>query len=388
MRTLSDQAPDFAPEEFLLAVKRRVSATLAPTRGHEALLWKVGVISLWFTASYLGALSVGPVLLKLALCFSYALAASAVGFNIFHDANHGAVFSSRRANLTLSIAVSCVLGPSRYFWNFKHQTLHHRYTNIYKWDDDLETRGYLRMSPDQPWQWRFTGQHRYFLLLYAVNALEWFFIKDFVQYFTLRINNFRSIPPMSAAEHAEFWLCKIVYFSLFVAPPFLLLPAIQAVVGLLVFYLTLGLVVALVFNLAHEVEAVSFNVSGACSPSIAESWGSLQMKSTSNFATSHPVWNWFTGGLNHQIEHHLFPGTRHTDYPQIGAIVRQTAEQFGLPYICFDTYGGALRSHYRLLKRLSARPKLEAPAVDPIVLQSARLRAGHAVHASRVHVET
>jgi linoleoyl-CoA desaturase len=366
-----------------------VSTALSQGRGRGALLSKLVVISVWFAASYVALLSVESVALKLALCFSYALAASAVGFNIFHDANHGTVFSSRSANLALAIAVSCVLGPSRYFWNFKHQTLHHRYTNIYKWDDDLETRGFLRMSPDQPWQWRYTGQHRYFLLLYALNALEWFFIKDYVQYFTLRINDYCSIPPMSAAEHAEFWLCKIVYMSAFVVLPFFLLPTMQVVAGLFVFYLTLGLVVALVFNLAHEVEPVSFNTAGTGSPAIADSWAAIQMKSTANFAISNPVWNWYTGGLNHQIEHHLFPSARHSDYPAIAAIVRQAAGQFGLPYICFDTYGAALKSHYLLLKRLSARPKLAALAsadAEKVAVAAKRLEAERSLRLDRSRV--
>src|SRR5690606_10548119 len=137
-----------AEGDFLRTVRARVQDALqgcAP-RGHPRQLRKAAFIAIWFLVSFALMLAAGPLWLELVLAASWGLAASAVGFNIFHDANHGAMLPGSRANLVIAIAASTVLGASRYLWNFKHQVLHHRYTNIQGWDDDLETRGFLRLS--------------------------------------------------------------------------------------------------------------------------------------------------------------------------------------------------------------------------------------------------
>jgi linoleoyl-CoA desaturase len=317
---------------------------------------KVALIVAWFLGSFALMLSVKSAWLQIMLCFSYGLAASAVGFNIFHDANHGAISSNRRVNQTVAVLASAVLGASRYLWNYKHNVLHHRLTNIHTWDDDLETRGFLRLTPHQRWKQRYKGQHLFVILLYAINAFELVFVKDWIQYFTLRINQHQRIPAMSTAEKVEFWVGKAFYLAVFVALPFAILPVERAVAGLLIYQITLGLSLALVFSMAHQVESVDFPSPHGAPPTIDEEWGAHQMRTTANFANLNSGWNWFSGGLNHQIEHHLFPSMSHTHYVAIGKVVRRTANEFGLPYNHFDTYGAALQSHYRLLRSLGDKP--------------------------------
>ena len=194
--------------EFLQTVRARVRDSLgghAPT-GDPRLLRKAALVMAWFLGSFVLMLASKSGWLQLMLCVSYGLAASAVGFNIFHDANHGAMSSHCRVNLAWAMLASTVLGPSRYLWNYKHNVLHHRNTNIHTWDDDLETRGFLRLSPRQHWKWRYRGQQWFVFPLYAVNAVEMVFVKDFVQYFQLRINPHQRIPAMSGAEKTEFWI--------------------------------------------------------------------------------------------------------------------------------------------------------------------------------------
>jgi len=344
--------------EFLKTVRARVHEALqghAPA-GDPRLLHKAGLIMVWFLGSFALLLTVKSGWLQLLLCFSYGLAASAVGFNIFHDANHGAMSSNHRVNMGWAMLTSSVLGPSRYLWSYKHNVLHHRLTNIHTWDDDLETRGFLRLTPRQHWKRRYCGQHLFVFLLYAINAIEMVFVKDFIQYFTLRINSHQRIPAMSTVEKMEFWIAKAIYFTIFVAIPFALLPPGRVVTGFLIYEITLGLSLALVFSMAHQVESVDFPSPQGTPPTIGEEWGAHQMRTTANFANFHHGWNWFSGGLNHQIEHHLFPSMSHTHYVAIGRVVRRTADEFGLPYNHFETYGAALHSHYRLLRRLGARP--------------------------------
>jgi linoleoyl-CoA desaturase len=344
--------------DFLKTVRERVQKNLSgsPARGDRRLQLKAVLILIWFFASFILLLNAGLMWLQILLCLSYGIAASAVGFNIFHDANHGAMSSSTRVNQAVGMLASVLLGPSRYLWSYKHHVLHHRFTNIHRWDDDLETRGFLRISPHQSWKPRYRGQHLFVVALYAVNAIEMVWVKDFVQYFTLRINPHQEIPAMSRAEKAEFWIGKILYLSIFIMLPLALVPLSHAIVGFLVYQFTLGLSLALVFGMAHQVESVAFSALYDGSLVIHDDWAAHQMRTTANFANVNPVWCWFSGGLNHQIEHHLFPSMSHTHYPDIAATVSGTAREFGLPYIHFATYGSALHSHYRLLRKLSAEP--------------------------------
>jgi linoleoyl-CoA desaturase len=344
--------------DFLKTVRARVNDALAARArgGNTGIQRKAAFVAVWFAASFVLMLTVKSGWLQLALCFSYALAASAVGFNIFHDANHGTLTSSARRNAVIGAIASTVLGPSRYLWNYKHNILHHRFTNVHNWDDDLETRGFLRLSPNQPWKARYRGQHVFVFALYAINAVEMVFVKDFVQYFTLRMNDHQRIPAMSGADKFEFWICKAIYFSVFIGLPVALLPISHVIAGFLVYQLTLGLALGLVFSMAHQVESVGFADPKGNPARICEEWATHQMRTTANFANRSSLWTWYSGGLNHQIEHHLFPALNHTHYKTIRQIVVQTAGEFGLPYHHYDSYGAALHSHYRHLRTLSEKP--------------------------------
>jgi len=340
---------------FLPRVRGQVNEALAPhlQKGNPAFWRKFIIVTGWFLASFVLMLNAKSLWLQLAFALSYGLAASAVGFNIFHDANHGSISPNQRLNIAVAVLCSMALGPSRYLWSYKHHVLHHRFTNIQEWDDDLETRGFLRLSPHQPWKPRFAGQHVFVLALYAINAIEMVFVKDFVQYFTLRMNPYRRIPAPSGAEKCEFWASKAVYLAIFAGLPLAVLPFERAVAGFMVYQVAVGLSLAFVFSLAHQVEDAAFI---APSPHLAEDWAAHQMQTTVNFANASPFWNWFTGGLNHQIEHHLFPAMNHTHYMTIRPIVRDAALEFRLPYKHFDTYAQAVKSHFRFLRGLSEKP--------------------------------
>jgi linoleoyl-CoA desaturase len=344
--------------EFAKTVRARVDAHFGDQarRSHPRHMSKAFFIACWFVASYVLLLTVESTWAQILLCFSFALAASAVGFNIFHEAIHGSLSSSARVNLAVSWMSCMVLGVGRYFWWYKHNIIHHRFTNIFEWDDDIETRGHLRLSPQQPWEAKFKNQHRFFVVLYCFHTLEWLFAKDFVQYFTLRLNPYQPIPPMSRHQKLEFWACKAFYVAVFVALPFALLPVWKVLIGMLIFHVTLSLVLAFVFNLAHAVEMAEFPVPTQNSATIEEEWAAHQMRTTVNFATDNPLLNWFTGGLNSQIEHHLFPLVSHAHYGAISGIVRKTAAEFGLPYNLYESYFGIVRSHFRLVRRLGVEP--------------------------------
>jgi linoleoyl-CoA desaturase len=344
--------------DFFKTLRERVDAHFAGSarRDDPRLYRKAIIIGVWFAASYVLMLSVPSGYARIALCVSFAVAAGALGFNIFHDAVHGSFSACRRTNLLLSRLACAVLGTGRYFWWYKHNVLHHHYTNIFEWDDDIETRGSLRLSPRQPWEPKFKYQHHWFYFAYGLATIEWLFIKDFVQYFTKRINQYQSIPGLSPGEKWEFWGAKAIYFTVFVGLPFALLPAWEVVAGLVIFHVILSLILTLIFNLAHSIEKAEFPAPSGNPATIEDEWAAHQMRTTVNFATGNRALNWYAGGLNFQIEHHLFPQISHTHYPAISAIVRETAREYGLPYNNYETYCGTVLSHFRILKALAAKP--------------------------------
>ena len=346
--------------EFLATLRARVDAHFGdrPRSDDPRLHRKAAFIVAWFLASYVLLLTVQIGWLQLLLCLSYALAASALGFNVFHDANHGSFSSNKRLNLLVSQLTCMMLGPSRYLWRHKHHVLHHVYTNVFQWDDDIETRGHLRMSPRQPWEAKYKNQHLFFFFLYSFSTMEWFFTKNFIQYFTLRINPYVAIPALSRREKVEFWLSAAFYFTFFVALPFALLPVWKVLVGLVIFHVLFGMVLTLIFQIAHGTEKVDFPVPTGNQPaSIDDEWAAHELRTTVNFGTSNRLLNWYAGGLNFQIEHHLFPYISHTHYPAMSVIVRQTAREFGLPYHEHETYLGAVLSHYRFMRALGVAPQ-------------------------------
>lgn len=349
-------------ETFARVVLRRGAAQLSEAPGGRGALWpKAILIACWFVASYAALLASPGIGAYLAASVSMGFAAAGLAFNVFHDANHGAFCADRRLNLLIARLCCASLGVGRHFWLLKHHVLHHSYPNVFEWDDDLESRGALRVSPEQAWRPQYRGQHLYFLPLYALNSIEWIFVKDFVQYFRSRINHYQESPALTAREGAEFWLSKAAYGVAFVAVPLCLQPFAVVAAGFAVFHVVMGLLLAVFTQLAHINDAVAFPALGRVPH--ADDWAAHQLRTTANFATRNPLVNWFAGGLNFQIEHHLFPHAPHTRYPAISAVVREVTEQFGLPYVEYPTLGQAIAAHVRLLHRLS-RPD-EAPAARP-----------------------
>jgi linoleoyl-CoA desaturase len=83
-----------------------------------------------------------------------------------------------------------------------------------------------------------------------------------------------------------------------------------------------------------------------------DSWAVHQLLNTTNFSPGSKVTAWFIGGLNYQIEHHLFPQICHIHYPKISAIVAETAREYNLPYNVQKTFIHAIWEHGRMLKVL------------------------------------
>ncbi|MEX0967948.1 MAG: acyl-CoA desaturase [Bacteroidia bacterium] len=286
-----------------------------------------------------------------------------IGLNICHDAIHGAYSKNEKVNKYLGLLFN-LIGANAYNWNIMHNVVHHSFTNIEGHDEDIQSVPILRMSPHQELWKIHRYQHIYVFALYALASLSWVFSKDYVKFFKAKIGNYdnRHRP---RKEYYNLFGFKLLYYALYIAVPLLVIDFAwwQILLGFLVMHVFEGLTLAIVFALAHVVEGTDFPLPDE-KGRIENSWAVHQMYTTANFANNSFLATFFCGGLNFQIEHHLFPRICHVHYKDLSRIVENTAKEFGLPYIHNPSFLGAIGSHTRFLRELGRKEHLVAPQVE------------------------
>jgi linoleoyl-CoA desaturase len=273
-----------------------------------------------------------------------------VGFCVQHDANHGAYFRGRRLNHLMGWTADALLGFSSYAWRVKHNVAHHTYTNVDGYDDDIDKTPFARFTPtQQPRSW-YRLQHLYIWPLYGLMFLRWQVGADIVALARGRVAQSRLRPPRRW-DLAGLVAGKAVFIGWAIIAPLLVYPWWAVVCGYLIVTTVVSVVTAITFQLAHCVEEANF----ASPESLAADkrlWAVHEVESTVNFCPNNPVLTWMLGGLNHQIEHHLFPRVAHTHYPQIAPIVQRNALKHGIRYTANPSLRAALGSHQRHLRTL------------------------------------
>ena len=292
------------------------------------------------------------VMLLLALVMGVGMAG--IGFGISHDALHGAYTSSNRINALLGLSFD-VLGASSYLWKITHNIVHHTYTNIYGVDKDLAVSPLLRLSPNAERRWYHRFQHWYAFGLYACTTLFWVFIKDYQQLLDRDLGPYRD-KKHHASQVFSLLGAKVIYYGYALVIPllFLRIPWWQVLIGFAVMHLTAGLILGVVFQLAHVVEGPTHPLPDDAGR-MQNDWWLHEMHTTGDFARRNRLLTWYVAGLNHQVEHHLFPRVCSIHYPAISAIVEDVAHRYGFPYHDQPTFRGAIVSHYRTLRELGAR---------------------------------
>ncbi len=289
--------------------------------------------------------------MNLVLCLVWGAAIASIGFNVMHDANHGGYSSHPWVNKLFSLSAE-FLGISGFRWRTKHNVWHHTYTNIAGMDDDIETYGTLRLSPHEPWKPFYRLQQWYFPGVYSFIGID-FIIRDFMMIFTGKSDEHHVYPKMNLTDKLVFWGGKALFFTIMAGLPLLVFPWWQVLIGFLVVILTVGLLTGLVFQLAHIMEAVEFPEPIVGDPlHIENEWAVHEVETTVNFAPHNRVLNWYIGGLNYQIEHHLLPHICHIHYPTLAPIVQKTCEEFGIKYQSYPTWRQAFMSHWRALRAM------------------------------------
>jgi len=271
-----------------------------------------------------------------------------LAFNVLHDGGHGAYAPRATVNRAMAMTLD-LFGGSSFVWKWKHNVLHHTYPNVLGVDADVDLWPFVRMSAAMARYRVHRFQHWYIWALYALLPLQWY-VSDVKFLVTGRLGS-RAFPRPRGAELLMFVAGKLVFAAWAIVLPLAFHAPGDVLVVWLVCSFALGLVLSVPFQVAHCVVGVQ-----PVRPSSGDEpeWAIHQVATTANFAISNRAMTWYLGGLNFQIEHHLFPSVAHIHYRALSPIVRGVCKDFGVPYVAFDTLGAALKSHIEWLRRLGS----------------------------------
>lgn len=326
----------------------RVIATVALALGSYALL-----LGPWIP---LGALRLLPA-------FTLGLGLAGLGMNVGHDALHGALSRRPWVNALLGLAIDA-MGASSYVWRRSHNAAHHAFTNVEGLDPDLDFGGALRLAPWTPWRPWHRWQWLYAPFAYALAGMKWHVHTD------IALMRQPALGPFRPQRHRPSAVVGVVVTKVaallwsVVIPVVAVRPTVgEFVAGYLVALLTAGFALGMTFQLAHAVDLVEFSRPDAAG-ALPESFLRAQLRTTANFACDTPLIAWLCGGLNHQVEHHLFPQVCSVHYPALRPRVREVCARHGVAYREAPTVRAALAAHFRQLRALGRRPGLSPHPED------------------------
>jgi len=349
--------PKFASTKISLhtELKKRVNTYFEnvdkAATGTYKLYIKAAVLLLSYAFIYVHLVFFTPsAWLAIPECALFGLLTAGIGFNVMHDGAHGSFSKHPWINKIAASSIE-LMGASSFMWNMKHNVVHHAYTNIDGVDDDIDAGILLRLCETQKRYKMHRYQHIYFWFLYSFLHLFWVFFTDYNKYFTNKIGNV-PLKKLKTKDHISFWTSKVLYAVLYVALPIYICGWLPWVIGFLTYALVSGFILSIVFQLAHTIEETSFPVAEQPANRMEDEWALHQLKTTANFATKNKFITWWVGGLNFQIEHHLFPKVSHIHYPTISKIIRETCQELGAPYIEHPKMYMAIASHVSHLKKL------------------------------------
>lgn len=345
--------------EFVKTVKSRVNNYFKENNISKFGNYKMVIKSIFMLSLYLI-----PYFLMVLIEFKYnwiylilwaimGIGMSGVGLSIMHDAIHGS-YSKRKWVNKMMGSVIYLVGANALNWRIQHNVMHHTYTNIEGLDGDIEPPiPILRFSPHQPKMKIHKFQYIYAWFFYGLLTLFWALDSDFKQIFQFKKKGLTKAHKKNfASVMFELIFFKLLYYVFIFAIPlsFSAAPLWTIISGFLIMQFIAGVILAAIFQPAHVVPDTDYPLPDE-NGKIENNWLVHQLYTTANFAQYNKPFTWFVGGLNHQVEHHLFPLICHVHYPKISKIVQDTAKEFGLPHHSFPSFGNALYNHIKVLKQ-------------------------------------
>ncbi len=351
------------PQKFFRTLNKRVNTYFKENNIKKTGNWKLHIKTIVMFSMFLA-----PYFLILfldisgwwKLLFTVLMGAgmAGVGMNVMHDGNHGTYSSKSWVNKLMGSSIY-ILAGNVYNWQIQHNVLHHTYTNIHGHDEDLDAGRIIRFSEHTKWRRFHKFQHIYSVALYGLLTFNWALTTDFKQTrdYLKRQLSYKKMPSPTK-QWSTLAITKLIYVTIWLAIPMLIgITWWKVLLGFFVMHYTAGLILSIIFQLAHVVEENEMPLPNE-KGEMKNTWAIHQLFTTTNFATNNKLVNWFTGGLNHQVEHHIFPNISHIHYTKISEIVKETAQEFNLPYNEYETTRAAIISHFRYLKKLGSQPDL------------------------------
>jgi linoleoyl-CoA desaturase len=364
---MNNVAPTFAKQDslkFFRTLNSRVNNYFKENNiqktGNSKLYLKTLIMFAIFLTPYFLILTLNmPFWVYLLMTIVIGIGMAGVGMNVMHDGNHGSYSNISWINKFMGGSIY-ILAGNVYNWQVQHNVLHHTYTNIPGHDEDLDAGRVIRFTKDAKWYSFHRFQQYYSVFLYGLLTFNWAITTDFKQ---MKSYLKRKLSYGEAKSPKILWttllITKTIYFSIWLVLPMLIgITWWKVLVGFFVMHYTAGLILSIVFQLAHVVKETTNpvpNIEGE----IENTWAIHQLFTTTNFAPKNWIINWYTGGLNHQIEHHIFPNISHVHYGKISKIVKETAIECNLPYYEYKTFRSAVIAHFKHLKELGMKPVLQ-----------------------------
>ncbi len=350
-------------QDFFITLNQRVnqyfkSRDIDRTANSEMVIKTIFMFSLYlipYIVMMTGVIESNWVMLGLTIVMGFGVAG--IGLSIMHDANHGAYSTKPWVNNLLGMSLNLVGGHATN-WKVQHNVLHHTYTNVHDVDEDISPRGIIRMAPESKWKPIHKFQHYYAWFFYGFMTLVWVVTKDFARIIKYQQEGLIKKQRTTAAREWMIMITtKVIYFTYILVLPMLVLGLsfAQVFVGFLIMHYIAGFILAMIFQPAHVVEGIEYPLPDSAG-NLENSWAIHQLHTTTDFGKKQKLFSWYVGGLNYQVEHHLFPNICHVHYREIAKIVEQTTKEFGLPYKTKETFIEAVVAHAKQLKFLSKRP--------------------------------
>jgi linoleoyl-CoA desaturase len=345
--------------EFIHDLRKRVKdyfeTNEISTYGNAKMVVKTIVMFLLYFGPYALMLSgvITNVWIVLLMWAIMGIGMSGIGLSVMHDANHGAYSKNKHVNKYMGYVMN-IIGASAFNWKVQHNVLHHSFTNIDGMDEDIDPGKLMRLSPHAPLLKVHKLQHIYGWVLYGLMTFLWLTTKDFKQLY-----RYKQLGLLKAQKRTytgvliETIVSKIVYYTYALVLPLVLIPAPVWVIllGFFIMHFITGLSLGLIFQPAHVMPTADYPMPDDTG-NLETNWAVHQLFTTTNFAPKSKLFSWYVGGLNFQIEHHLFPNICHVHYKKISKIVKATTKEYGLPYNSEKRFVDAIASHARMLKSL------------------------------------
>ena len=363
-KTMKNITPTFANQDnlkFFRTLNSKVNNYFKENNIQKTGNWKlylktIIMFALFLTPYFLILTLDLSIWAHLLLTIVMGIGMAGVGMNVMHDGNHGSYSDKSWVNKFMGGTIY-ILAGNVYNWQVQHNVLHHTYTNIPGHDEDLDAGRIIRFTKEAKWHSFHRFQQYYSIFLYGLLTFNWSLTTDFKQ---MKAYLKRKLSYGEAKSSKTLWttlvISKIIYFTVWIILPMGIgVSWWKVLVGFFIMHYTAGLILSVVFQLAH-ITVETTNPLPNENGEIENTWAIHQLYTTVNFAPKNFIVNWYTGGLNHQIEHHIFPNISHIHYGKIAKLVRETAKECNLPYYEYKTMRSAVIAHFKHLKQLGMEP--------------------------------